>query len=153
MNFWEYLNARAERIERRWELKQLAKAQRIAAGVTWTQLVAGVTERQWVTIGVFAVTASMLKMAEVHRELWNVDLFKTLLTLVVGTGLINAVVGFWFSANKADDARADLDAKRSDTTRAAFEAVTATAQAGADKSDPDALREGDDVTLNRKEPQ
>lgn len=93
MTFWEWL-------ERRWP-----------------------SERAWVTIATFILAASLLKMAEVHHELWNVELFKTLLTLVIGTAIVNMILAFHFTANKSDERKADNTAK-------AFEAITATANAG-----------------------
>lgn len=61
------------------------------------------TERGWVTILTFVLAGSMLKMAEVNDDLWNVELFKTLLTLVVGTAIVNMILAFHFTANKRDE--------------------------------------------------
>lgn len=80
------------------------------------------TERGWVTIGTFVLAGSMLKMAEVHRELWNVELFKTLLTLVIGTAIVNMILAFHFTANKSDE-------QKGKNTEAAFRAIEATANA------------------------
>lgn len=103
------------------------------------------TERGWVTIGTFVLAGSMLKMAEVHRELWNVELFKTLLTLVIGTAIVNMILAFHFTANKSDETKADNTAKAFDaikataenvgTSDAAADAADATARAAADKAD------------------
>lgn len=87
------------------------------------------SERAWVTIGTFALAGSMLKMAEVHRELWNVELFKTLLTLVIGTAIVNMILAFHFTANKSDE-------KKTENTKAAFEAITATANAASSNDAP-----------------
>lgn len=92
------------------------------------------TERGWVTIATFTLAASMLKMAEVHRELWNVELFKTLLTLVIGTAIVNMILAFHFTANKGDEKKADNTAK-------AFEAITAAANAGGVQPEADVILE------------
>lgn len=101
------------------------------------------TERQWVTIATFALAGSMLKMAEVHRDLWQVELFKTLLTLVIGTAIVNMILAFHFTANKSDEAKTE-------NTKAAFDAITATANATGGQADPDAIRDGDAVTVEKK---
>lgn len=90
------------------------------------------TERQWVTIATFALAGSMLKMAEVHRDLWNVELFKTLLTLVIGTAIVNMILAFHFTANKSDETKADNTGK-------AFDAITATANAAGAPATPDVI--------------
>ncbi len=104
------------------------------------------SERGWVTIATFVLAGSMLKMAEVHRELWQVELFKTLLTLVIGTAIVNMILAFHFTANKADE-------KKTDNTRAAFEAITATAQAGNLTPEPDVLlRPGETAQAEGEKP-
>lgn len=79
-------------------------------------------ERAWVTMGLGALITGLLQMAADNPGLWDVELFKTLLTATVVTGVLNMVLAFHFAANKADE-------KKTDNTRAAFEAITATAQA------------------------
>lgn len=102
------------------------------------------SERQWVTIATFALAGSMLKMAEVHRELWNVELFKTLLTLVIGTAIVNMILAFHFTANKSDETK-------SENTGKAFEAITATANAGSAQSEPDVvLKPGETAQAERE---
>lgn len=86
------------------------------------------SERAWVTIATFVLAASLLKMAEVHQELWQVELFKTLLTLVIGTAIVNMILAFHFTANKSDEKKAENTAK-------AFDAITAAANAGSDGTD------------------
>lgn len=76
------------------------------------------TERGWVTIATFILAGSMLKMAEVHGELWNVELFKTLLTLMIGTAIVNMILAFHFTANKSDEAKAQNTGKLADAFRA-----------------------------------
>lgn len=102
------------------------------------------TERGWVTITTYALAGSMLKMAEVHQQLWNVELFKTLLTLVIGTAIVNMILAYHFTANKSDEAK-------SENTGKAFDAIKATAQASADgATDEGAIREGDAVTIEKQ---
>lgn len=76
------------------------------------------TERGWVTIATFILAGSLLKMAEVHRELWNVELFKTLLTLVIGTAIVNMILAFHFTANKSEETRTQNTGKLADAFRA-----------------------------------
>lgn len=75
-------------------------------------------ERGWVTIATFALAASMLKMAEVHPDLWEVELFKTLLTLVIGTAIVNMILAFHFTANKTDESKSQNTGKLADAFRA-----------------------------------
>lgn len=133
MTLAEALTAWAERRQRRWELRQLAKAQRIAAGLTLGQRFKGPTERQGVTIGMFALTLVMLGMVREDPKLWDVKLFEVVFQAVVLTGLLNMILAFHFAANKADEAKADNTGK-------AFEAITATANAaGGPTPDPDVI--------------
>lgn len=81
------------------------------------------TERQAVTLGLFGLTVFMLGMAHYQPSLWTIDTYKSVLQAVVITGLLNMVGAFHFAANKSDETK-------SDNTRAAFDAITATAQAG-----------------------
>lgn len=82
-------------------------------------------ERHAVTAGVFGLTAALLLMARENPALWDVELFKTLLTAVVVTGILNMVLSFHFAANKRDE-------EKSENTGAAFRAIEATAKAKAD---------------------
>lgn len=86
-------------------------------------MVTSPSERQWVTIGLFGLSVGMGLMAMAQPKLWEVDTFKTILQAIVITGLLNMVSAFHFSANKGDEVK-------SENTRAAFEAITATANAG-----------------------
>jgi hypothetical protein len=96
------------------------------------------TERGWVTIATFILAASLLKMAEVHHELWNVELFKTLLTLVIGTAIVNMILAFHFTANKSDE-------KKTENTKAAFDAITATANASGNEPAGSAAEAADET--------
>lgn len=80
------------------------------------------SERAWVTILLACLIFGLLKMADHDPKLWQVELFKTLLTAAVITGALNMVLAFHFTANKGDE-------KKTENTRAAFEAITATANA------------------------
>ena len=58
------------------------------------------SERQWVTTGLFGMTAAMLVMAYFQPGLWDVKLFEVVLQAVVLTGLLNMVTAFHFAANQ-----------------------------------------------------
>lgn len=111
------------------------------------------SEKQLVMITTFAMGFMMVLMAEHDPALWNVELFKTLITVVIVTGCINMILAFYFTANKADEQRALVEEKRVDNTGKAFEAITATAQATSTTPtlDDTVIREGDDVVLEKKQ--
>lgn len=100
------------------------------------------SERQWVTIGLFGLTLAMLMMAKQDKSLWDVEVFKVLVQAFGITGVLNLVAGFFFSANKENE-------QTQHNTSKAFEAITAAANAGT-ASDPDAIKEGDEVVLEKK---
>jgi hypothetical protein len=90
-------------------------------------------ERGWVIILLAWLIAGLLSMAKQNPELWQVELFKTLLTATVITGALNMILAFFFAANKNDETK-------SENTRAAFDAITATANAsGAPEQKPDVV--------------
>lgn len=76
------------------------------------------TERQWVTIAVFATAGAMLQMAVDNTGLWKEELFKTLITVVIVTAIVNAIVAFHFAANKSDEAKTENTAKMADAMKA-----------------------------------
>src|SRR6476646_10401149 len=80
------------------------------------------SERQVVMGTTFLMGFIMLVMARDDATLWGVELFKTLITVVIVTGCINMILAFHFSANKTDE-------QKSANTAKAFDAITATAQA------------------------
>lgn len=80
------------------------------------------SERQWVTAGMFVLATIMLAMALVQPRLWEVQLFGVLLQAVVISGIIGLVAGFHFAANLADEKRADNTGKAFDAIKAAQEA-------------------------------
>lgn len=108
------------------------------------------SEKQLVMLTTFAMGFVMLIMARTDAALWNVELFKTLITVVIVTGCINMILAFYFTANKGDEDKAVLDEKRAETTAKAFDAITATANAGTPVNADDTIREGDSVTLEKK---
>lgn len=135
MTIIEFLNVRAERRDvrwdrrvrnqqRRWELRQLAKAQRIAAGLAFAQRIKGPTERQGVTIGMFGLTLLMLAMVRERPGLWDVKLFEVVFQAVVLTGLLNMILAFHFSANKSDEVRTANTGKMADAMKAVAESST-----------------------------
>ena len=102
------------------------------------------SEKQFVMLTTFAMGFTMLVMARNDAALWNVELFKTLITVVIVTGCVNMILAFYFTANKGDETR-------SENTGKAFEAITATANAaGANNGSTDTIREGDSVVLEKK---
>jgi hypothetical protein len=79
-------------------------------------------ERQGVTVATFAFATGLLLMAREDPALWEVELFKTLLTAVVVTGILNMILSFHYAANKGDETKAENTGK-------AFDAITAAASA------------------------
>ena len=112
MTFWEFL-------ERRWP-----------------------GERAWVVILLAILIGSMLKMADHNPELWEVELFKTLLTAAIITGALNMVLAFHFSANKDDEEKTRNTGKMADAITAA-----ANANRAGSRKDQSAIHSGDDVTI------
>lgn len=119
---------------------------------TFDRLPGWPSEKQLVMLTTFGMGFAMLVMARNDAELWSVELFKTLITVVIVTGCINMILAFYFTANKSDEKRAELDEKRTETTKSAFEAIAATAQNNIDSSvqDETTIKEGDTVTLEKK---
>lgn len=126
MNFWEFLNSIFDRLP------------------GWP------SEKQLVMLTTFGMGASMLAMAGYQPTLWDVELFKTLITVVIVTGCINMILAFYFTANKTDE-------KRIENTGAAFKAISDTANATiasatttSEGTPPDdALHDGDIVSVEK----
>lgn len=97
------------------------------------------SERQWVTIGIYAMGMVMLTMGAIDKSLWQVELFKVIIQGVILSGLINMVLAFHFAANKSDETRAQNTAK-------AFDAITALAPPAAST---DTITDGDTVTIKK----
>ncbi|RZK45220.1 MAG: hypothetical protein EOO61_00760 [Hymenobacter sp.] len=83
-------------------------------------------------------------MAVQNPALWEVEVFKVIIQAITLTGLLNMVVAFHFAANKNDETKSENTAK-------AFDAITATANNAGGTTDPTTIREGDSVTIEKKE--
>lgn len=83
------------------------------------------TEKQLVMLTTYALGFAMLGMAWMHPALWSVELFKTLITVVIVTGCVNMVLAYYFTANKSDEARSVMDQTKAENTAKAFEAIRA----------------------------
>lgn len=88
-------------------------------------------ERQWVTLGTFVLAIVMLFMPVFQPGLWREELFKTLITVVVVTGLVNMVLAFHYTANKSDEGRMVNTGKAFDAIKAQADS-TAPAQPAPD---------------------
>lgn len=73
-------------------------------------------ERHFISLAAILMIVGMLLMARENPDLWEVELFKTLLTAITITGFLNMIMSFHFAANKADEAKVENTAK-------AFEAI------------------------------
>lgn len=125
MNFWEF-----------WD-KQLSR------------LPGWPTEKQLVMLTTFAMGFMMIIMARTDPALWSVELFKTLITVVIVTGCINMILAFYFTANKSDEHRSIVEEKRADNTSKAFDALIQSS-GGSAINDETIIREGDGVTLEKQ---
>jgi hypothetical protein len=67
--------------------------------------------RGWIGIGVFALTSQVLFMLWMVPPLRTDDFFKTIATLIVGTGFINGVVSWAYSATKGGGEQAESSAR------------------------------------------
>lgn len=126
MNFWEFIDRQISRLPG-WPGEK--------------QVVMGTT---------FGMGFMMIIMARNDPALWAVELFKTLITVVIVTGCINMILAFYFTANKSDEQRAIVEEKKVDNTGKAFEAITAAAQNNGMVSDSSAIHEGDTVVLEKE---
>ena len=103
------------------------------------------SEKQLVMLTTFGMGFAMLVMARNDAQLWSVELFKTLITVVIVTGCINMILAFYFTANK------EAESATSNTGKA-FEAITATAQAANTTiTDENVIRGGDEITIEKSE--
>lgn len=98
------------------------------------------TERAWVTLGIFLLAFLVVGLMAFIPELRRDDLFKVLAQAIILTALVNAVIAFHFSANKAGDQARDNVGK-------AFDAITASANAMPPAAETGALKTGDTVQL------
>lgn len=79
------------------------------------------TERQWVTIWLFALIFVLLTMAYNSPTLWGVEVFKVIIQAVVLTGMLNMVLAFHFAANKGDEDRTANTGKLADAFKSVAE--------------------------------
>ena len=101
------------------------------------------SERTQVVLMLAVLIGSLLKMVDHNPELWNVELFKTLLTASIITGALNMVLAFHFAANKSDE-------DKTRNTARAFDAIEATARAnGTDAAVANAAEETADAAKNK----
>lgn len=56
--------------------------------------------RDWVGLGCFGLTVMLLWMMKTDTTLLKDDFFKTISTLIIGTGFINSVVGWAYGSTK-----------------------------------------------------
>lgn len=108
MTFWEYVNARARRRQRRWELRRLSAAHRVAAGLAFRWPDA----RGWVGIGIYVLVGWVIGLYVSIEALRDDEFFKTIATLIVGTAFVNSVVQWAFGATKGGG---ELAQKNADT--------------------------------------
>lgn len=109
------------------------------------------TERQWVTAALVVTLWVMFQMAVDNPKLWDIKLFEILIQGFALTGMLNMILAFHFAANKSDETKADNTGKFADAMKE--QAITARAVVGdtADaKADPDAIREGDTITMEKQ---
>jgi hypothetical protein len=67
--------------------------------------------RGMIGFGVFLLTSQVLLMLWLVPELRTDDFFKTIATLIVGTGFINGVVSWAYSATKGGGEQAESSAR------------------------------------------
>jgi hypothetical protein len=83
--------------------------------------------RGWIGIGVFVLTVMVLWMLAIFPELRHDEFFKTIATLIIGTGFVNGVVSWAYSATKSGgelaDKQADIIKERAATDAAAVAAT------------------------------
>ncbi len=80
------------------------------------------TERHWVTIGIFMLAVTLLAMAWWTPDLWGVEVFKVIIQAVVLTGLLNMVLAFHFTSNKGSEQARENTGKLADAFKAAANA-------------------------------
>lgn len=66
--------------------------------------------RGWIGIGSFVLTVMVLWMLAVFPDLRADEFFKTICTLIIGTGFINGVVSWAYGATKGGGELADQNA-------------------------------------------
>lgn len=103
--------------------------------------------RDWIGLGTFALTVMILWMIKEDQSLRQDEFFKTIATLIIGTGFINGVVSWGYSATKGGQELADKNAQivhntvaastanGEPTPKDAVEAATQVADAAEDRKD------------------
>lgn len=66
--------------------------------------------RGWIGIGVYSLTVMVLWMLAAFPELRQDEFFKTIATLIIGTGFVNGVVSWAYSATKGGGELAEKNA-------------------------------------------
>ena len=107
--------------------------------------------RGLVGLATFSLTIMVLWMVKADESLRQDEFFKVIATAIVLTGFINGVVAFFFSQNQ-------LNAEASQNSRVAFEtmgkqadaAKTVAERSPAQPADEGVIREGDQVTLEKR---
>lgn len=66
--------------------------------------------RGWIGIGIYSLTVMVLWMLAAFPELRRDEFFKTIATLIIGTGFVNGVVSWAYSATKAGGELAETNA-------------------------------------------
>lgn len=87
------------------------------SGIRWPDA------RGWIGLGVFVLTVMVLWMLAAFPDLRGDEFFKTIATLIIGTGFVNGVVSWAYSATKGGGELADRNA---DIVKKQVEAPTGT---------------------------
>lgn len=66
--------------------------------------------RGWIGIGIYLLTIMVLGMMWADASLRNDDFFKTIATLIIGTGFVNGVVSWAYSATQGGGELANSNA-------------------------------------------
>src|SRR5690349_22081 len=67
--------------------------------------------RDWIGIGTFALTVMILWMVKEDPRLREDEFFKTIATLIIGTGFINGCVSWAYSATQGGQVLAEHNAQ------------------------------------------
>lgn len=80
-------------------------------------------ERGWIGIGTFALTIMILWMIKEDPTLRDDEFFKTIATLVIGTGFISGPVAWAYSATKGGSEAAESNARIAESATGVPEAT------------------------------
>ena len=67
--------------------------------------------RDWIGIGTFVLTVMILWMIKEDRTLREDEFFKTIATLIIGTGYVGGVVSWAYAATKGGGEQAESSAR------------------------------------------